>query len=322
MNRPFALLLALVTALALVHPDDADARRMGGGRSFGAQRSFTPAPPASAPAGGAATNPVMPARPGAATNPVMPAQPGAAASRPAAGATPGATAPQRGFSRWLGPIAGIAAGLGLAALFSHLGLSEGFGSLLLLLLVVGGGFMLVRALFRRGASSPAPMRYAPQAASAGAGEANDRIEPTVSGMEPAWGGSRGATADAPSRFPPGFEPAPFAAEAKRQFERLQEAYDRGDRRMLADVLTPRMQEEIGREIDERGAHLPTEVVALDAEVLEVTTEGNEHWASVRFKGLTREDGKAAAEPFDEVWNLVKPVNGSVGWRLAGIQQYA
>ena len=26
------------------------------------------------------------------------------------------------------------------------------------------------------------------------------------------------------------------------------------------------------------------------------------------------------EPFDEVWNLVKPVDGSTGWLVAGIQQ--
>ena len=124
------------------------------------------------------------------------------------------------------------------------------------------------------------------------------------------------------RFPPGFEPAPFAAEAKRQFRRLQEAYDRGDRAMLTDVLTPQMLEEVGRDIAERGRHEPTVIDSLDAEVLDVSTEGREHWASVRFTGQSREDGKATSERFDEVWNLVKPVDGSTGWRLAGIQQYA
>jgi len=57
-------------------------------------------------------------------------------------------------------------------------------------------------------------------------------------------------------------------------------------------------------------------------VLNVNTEAGQHWVSVRFKGMTREDGRATPEPFDEVWNLVKPVDGSSGWRLAGIQQYA
>ena len=44
MKRTLALFVAFVSIVALMQPDDADARRIGGGRSFGAQRSFTPAP--------------------------------------------------------------------------------------------------------------------------------------------------------------------------------------------------------------------------------------------------------------------------------------
>jgi predicted lipid-binding transport protein (Tim44 family) len=307
MKRSLAVLIALVSVLALAQPDDADAARLGGGRSIGSQRSI--APPASSPSPSVS-------QPGAASNPVMPAQPGSTLARPAApAAAPGAAG---GASRWLGPIAGIAAGLGLAALFSHLGLSESFGSILLLVLIVGAAALLIRALLaRRSTGAPGPARYAPQAA----GPAPfGRVEPTVPRFEPAW--AAGATDSGARRFPPGFEPAPFAAEAKKQFRRLQEAYDRGDRTMLADVLTPQMQEEIGREIAQRGGHVPTEILSLDADVLDVATEGGEHWASVRFTGESREDGKAAPARFDEVWNLVKPVDGSTGWRLAGIQQYA
>jgi predicted lipid-binding transport protein (Tim44 family) len=309
MKRSFAVLLALVSVLAFVQPDDADARRLGGGRSFGAQRSFTP--PA------ASTSPSA-AQPGAASNPVMPAQPGSNFARPAAPAT--APAAAGGASRWLGPIAGIAAGLGLAALFSHLGLSESFGSLLLVLLVAGVAVFVIRALLaRRATPTQGPLRYSPQAASPAP---FGRVEPSVPRFEPAWAGGTSATDTGSRPFPPGFEPAPFAAEAKRQFRRLQEAYDRGDRAMLADVLTPQMLEEVGREIAQRGGHEPTVIDSLEAEVLDVSTEGREHWASVRFTGQSREDGRAAPERFDEVWNLVKPVDGSTGWRLAGIQQYA
>jgi predicted lipid-binding transport protein (Tim44 family) len=42
--------------------------------------------------------------------------------------------------------------------------------------------------------------------------------------------------------------------------------------------------------------------------------------SVRFTGLLREDGTVLPKDFDEIWNLVKPVDGSSGWLLAGIQQ--
>jgi predicted lipid-binding transport protein (Tim44 family) len=278
-----SFLILFLSFLTLAATFDADAARLGGGRSLGAQRSITPSP-------GPATNPVMPA-PSTAT----PARPAAPATAPATG----------GASRWLGPIAGIAAGLGLAALFSHFGLSESFGSLLLLLLLVGTGIFIVRALFARKVA-PAPTPYPFQQSS----------------FEPSWSGGTTATGTGSRRFPPGFEPAPFVAEAKRQFYRLQEAYDRGDRSLLADVLTPQMQDEIGRDIAARGNHVPTEVVSLDGEVLDVSTEGDRHWASVRFTGQAREDGRATPEPFDEVWNLVKPVDGSSGWRLAGIQQSA
>ena len=294
MIRFLLLLLAAVTVSGALATFDADAARLGGGRSFGAQRSITPMhPPAAAPS----------TIPGGASNPVMPAPSTVTPARPT---IPPSTAPASRGSRWLGPIAGIAAGLGLAALFSHFGLSESFGSLLLLLLIVGAGIFVVRALFARRLAPAPSVSYAP----------------APPAFEPAWSGGTSATATGARRFPAGFEPAPFVAEAKRQFYRLQDAYDSGDRTLLADVLTPQMEDEIGRDIANRGNHVPTEVVSLDGEVLDVATEGDRHWASVRFKGLTREDGRAAPEPFDEVWNLVKPVDGSSGWRLAGIQQYA
>ncbi len=316
MKRTLALAIALVSALVLATPDHADARRIGGGRSFGAQRSITPAPSLTAPSSGIASNPVMPS---------------AASAAAARGIAPAAAT--AGASRWLGPIAGIAAGLGLAALFSHFGMSEGFGSILLILVVAGAGLFLVRMLLaRRSGATPAPLRYSASGA-AGAPLSSaparfepvaPRVEPAAAGFEPAWGaGASPAAATPPARrFPPGFEPAPFLAEAKRQFTALQQAYDRGDVGALSDVLTPEMHAQIGRELAERGTHVPTEVVSLNGDVLEVATEGDQHWASVRFTGLTREDGKAQPEPFDEVWNLVKPVKGSFGWRLAGIQQYA
>ena len=72
-------------------PSDADARRIGGGGSAGMQRS-------------------LPAR----TPDALPAKPAPNAAAPAtAGAAPAAAAAKRS---WMGPIAGLAAGLGIAAL--------------------------------------------------------------------------------------------------------------------------------------------------------------------------------------------------------------
>jgi len=62
------------------------------------------------------------------------------------------------------------------------------------------------------------------------------------------------------------------------------------------------------------------VVSVDAQLLGIESTDAEHVASVRFRGLIRESDGAPAQDFDEVWNLTKPVAGSSGWVLGGIQQ--
>lgn len=307
MKRLLVIALAAAASFAIVHADFADAARMGGGRSLGMQRSIVPPATRTAPSTGNSFS-------GPAANPVMPANPGATSARPAPGAATAAGAASRS-SRWLGPVAGLAAGLGLAALFSHLGLSEGFGSLLLIGLLVIGAIALLRAFAARRASET-PYQYA------GAAAPRTSIEPAREAtIDPAWGSPAGATEDA-RRYPPEFDAAAFIAQAKQQFRRLQSAYDRSDRALLADVTTPEMQAEIARDLAARGRHVATEVVTLDADIIEVLQEGDRYIASVRFHGTLHEDGSATPQPFEELWHLVKPVDGSSGWLLAGIQQYA
>ena len=310
MKRTSILLLAAFASFALILSDLADAARMGGGRSFGAQRQSVapsnPAPPAAAPANNAAAQPTTPATPAAGTAP--------------------APAPSGG-SRWLGPIAGIAAGLGLAALLSHFGLSEGFGSLLLVGLVIFAGVFLVRMLMNRRETAK-PLQYA-------GASARDSVRPGYENQSrPVWSDApkidppAAPAADAPGfgvrrkPLPQGFDAKGFATEAKRQFISLQGSYDTADRAALSAVMTSEMYTEIGRELDARGSHQATEIVTLDADVLDVSTEGDKHWASVRFTGLVREDGEPQPKSIDEVWNLAKPVRGSSGWLLAGITQLA
>jgi predicted lipid-binding transport protein (Tim44 family) len=293
MNRMLTIAAVMLAATTWLAADVADAKRLGGGRSFGAQRQMTPAP---------STPNATPSAPNAAPSQSM-------APRTATPATP-AAAPS-GMSRWLGPIAGLAAGLGLAALLSHFGLSESFASFMLLALLVVGGIFLVRFFLAR-RNAPSPLQYA--------GPSPDRVEPRMAraASEPVM--SSATSAPAASRFPPGFDAVAFAEQAKEQFRKLQAAYDTADRQGLADVMTPEMFAEVSGDLAKRTSHEATMIDRLDAEVLGVATEGRQHWMSVRFTGLLREDGTLLPKEFDETWNLVKPVDGSSGWMLAGIQQ--
>ena len=312
MKHLVTLAMAALAAGTMIAAEYADAKRLGGGRSLGAQRQATPPPaapssPAAAPAG-------------AASNPVMPAQPGAAAAMKGAPAAAAAGA-RTGASRWLGPVAGIAAGLGLAALASHLGIAEEMMSLIVVVLIALAALALLRMFLARRAAPSRPLEYAASAPGAGTSAG-----PAPAADEPVFGGARGRRDAAPTapaaapRVPPGFAVEPFIRQARVQFARVQDAYDKGDRDALADVMTPELFAEVAQDLDGRANHAATEVVALNAELLEVVTEGGRHWASVRFRGLVREDGEPMPRPLDEIWNLAKPADGSSGWLLAGIQQ--
>ena len=62
------------------------------------------------------------------------------------------------------------------------------------------------------------------------------------------------------------------------------------------------------------------LVQLQLPVVETVQHVQMYVASVRFVGQIQDDGETVAVAFEEVWNLQKPITGSSGWTLAGIQQ--
>jgi predicted lipid-binding transport protein (Tim44 family) len=121
--------------------------------------------------------------------------------------------------------------------------------------------------------------------------------------------------------PEGFDVNGFLRHAKTNFIRMQAAWDRADVNDIREFTTPEMFGELKMQLTERGATSnTTDVVSIDAEMLGVESNTVEHIASVRFHGMIREDVDAPVEHFSEVWILTKPVAGSGGWLLAGIQQ--
>ena len=329
----------LVGALAL-GSIQAEAARVGGGKSFGRQSSNVTQRQATPPA----------ATPGA------PAQ-NAAAQRP--GTPPAAAAaPKRPWGAMLG---GLAAGLGLAWLASSLGLGAGFANILLIGLLVAAGFMAWRFFAARSragngsrngnlafqgagnASTPTP--YSPSNvgndASARPWERNTTAFDTEPAQQPerstsgssmagaavAGGGSMIGSALAGSQswgIPAGFDADGFLTAAKRNFVTLQDAWDRADVTMLRSMMTDEMVGEIQTQLADRASHTggqpnKTDVVMLEAKLLGIEDMGDDYMASVEFSGMIREEPSAGPSPFREVWNMTKPKTGNMGWLVAGVQ---
>lgn len=326
------LLGALVVALASTFaPTDADAKRLGGGKSTGTQRN-------------------MPERTSPSATPAQPpaAAPGQQAAAPAAAAAPGAAA-AAGKRSWMGPIAGLAAGLGLAALASYLGFGEELANFMLIALAVVAAIALIAFIRRRMAGGAARQ---PALAGAGAGgptsgaqvawpgspqPAADNIaqrqaEPTFGQAAPAANaaaGSAAAAAAAPvtaAFVPAAFVPAAFDSDsferiAKAIFIRMQAANDTGNLNDLRQFTTPEMFAELKVDLLERGSSpQATEVKSVEAKVIDVADEAERQVVSVRYRGEVVEAPGATPEAFDECWHLVRPRGAEGGWLIAGIEQ--
>ncbi|HSS46846.1 MAG TPA: Tim44-like domain-containing protein [Burkholderiales bacterium] len=127
----------------------------------------------------------------------------------------------------------------------------------------------------------------------------------------------------PAPYPVGFEIEPFLRNAKASFTRLQAANDSADLDVIRDYTTPKMFVALKKQIEARSSDpRKTDIVTLDAEVLEVAIEDDLAVASVRFSGLLREkDFGGPAQPFYEIWNVQKRLHEPKSvWLLARIQQ--
>jgi predicted lipid-binding transport protein (Tim44 family) len=266
--RKWLLSLSILVFGAALVVHDVEAKRLGGGRSVGAQRSVT-APPASTPA--------------------KPAQQQAA--------------PQQQGSRW----GGILGGLALGGLLGYLFGGSGFMGIAMLLLAGIAVFLLIAAFARRRAEPQRPAQFA--------GMGNE----TVPAPPPSQAGAASPLPiSAQTTIPAGFDAAGFLRAAKLNFIKLQVANDSGRMDEIRDFTTREMFDELRTDVQAAGQH--TDVVTLNADLLEVASEKDKYWASVRFSGMLRETPGTEPVGFEEVWNLVKPADGSAGWLLAGIQQ--
>jgi predicted lipid-binding transport protein (Tim44 family) len=267
------------------------------------------------------------------------AAPAAQPSPSAAAGAPAAAGARAAASPWRGALMGLAAGLGLAALASWLGFGEAFATFLLIALLALVAVAVIGMLMRR--MRPAQPAYpnAPPGPPTWQGAGGPSFNPVPREPVPNTMARTAATAptvgvrpgsamdellrggrrlDEPWGIPADFDTEGFLKHARGYFGRMQDAWAASNLDDLAEFTTQEMFTALTHELRARGAVGRSEVVSLDAKLLGMEHDAREHLASVRFTGTMRLDGEV--EPFDEVWNLTKPVDGKSGWLLAGIQQ--
>lgn len=311
-------LLAPLIALAvlLMSFDPADAKRMGGGGSFGSKDSYSksydkPTPPSKNMTTERQATPNQ--------------QPGAA---------PG------GFMSRFGGIGGMLGGVLLGGMLGSLlfgGMGGGFGILEILLLGVAG-FMVFRFIRSRRAARAGQAGHADQAAhrEQAVPMGGDRFAyaaPTGNYTPDAgaggWasvrstpGGQGGSAQIAPPVMPAGIDEAEFISGAKALYARLQSSWDRRDMEDIRGFTSPEVFAEISRQAGEDPAPGKTDILMIEARVVEAGTQGSQTVISVLYDVLLHEDqsGPRSAQ-VREVWHIRRDESASnPQWTLEGIQQ--
>ena len=313
------LFLVLVLSLGGLN---AEAKRLGGGRSMGQQSGNVTQREAVKPAA-----PTQQVAPVGVNKPATP-PPAAPAKRP-----------------WGAMLGGLAAGLGLAWLAHSLGMGEAMGNILMFGLLAFAAMALIGWFMRsRQAGSQGGLAYQGAGNTATSPEVLRQYNPekvgndasarpweapatTFDSAAPAATGSMiGSALNGPQNWgvPAGFDTEGFLTAAKRNVNTLQDAWDRSDISMLRSMMTDAMLAEIQAQLAEREATasgLPnkTEVLMLEAQLLGIEELPDVYMASVEFNGMIREEAHASPSPFREVWNMTKPRQGGSGWLVAGVQ---
>jgi predicted lipid-binding transport protein (Tim44 family) len=319
MKKFLASMMIAVTAFSMVA--EAFARPVGGGRSFGRQSQSVRQMRAPAPAPAPAPSQQQYQRQ------AQPMQAPVAPKRP---------------SMWKNVLGGALLGLGLGALFSHLGIGGAMASMLssiLMIVLLALAVMFIVRMFRR-KQAPAENNFSgsynqpmPASATPEIGSGLNQPSSYQGGYNqpgyPMGGAQGGLSLDKNAAqhqqwgVPAGFDTDAFLRHAKASFIRMQAAWDRSDLNDLREFTSPEVFAELQLQIQERGGQPDfTEVVSIDAQLLGIETTERDYLASVQFNGMMRNAPNGPAEPYVEVWNLAKPLSGNGGWVLAGIQQIA
>lgn len=282
---------ALIASIALFAlplfwslPDDADARRLGGGKSFGSKPQYQRSAP----------------------KPTSPQQDGTAARQQSQSTPQGSQVAARPglFGGAGGMLGGFLMGGLIGSMLFGAGHGGGGPGLFDIILIGGGLFLLYRFLRSR------------RAAIQGAGPM------TFQSHVPGLGTDNPGGQASASKVVPGFDEAEFLKGAKAAYARLQASWDKRDMEDIRQFTTPDVWEEIRRQASEDPTPGRTEIVLINGSLQEVKRDGDRTVATVFFDVLLRE-GKAddVAKSVQELWHFSKDeaVPGSF-WRLEGIQQ--
>ncbi|HHF3094722.1 TPA: Tim44 domain-containing protein [Vibrio diabolicus] len=289
MKRLFSIVALLMFTVAVT--PIAEAKKFGGGKSFGKSYKTAPAPKQQQ------QN----------TNTVGKDQTAKSSSK-------------KGLMGGL--LGGLLAGGLLAAFFG--GAFEGiqFMDILIIGLIAFVIFKLMRGMLGAKQGSMNQHRQQP----AFGGNASKFEQPNMQNFEQqpntnngGFGGF-GAQTDVPHNYPPGFDQAAFINGSREHYRILQGAWNHNQLETIEEYVSPSLFEDLKAERAKLDGEQHTDVMYVDAEIVRADYDANKAQLSLQFSGRYRDTVEGVEEEIEDIWHLERDLTvPNEPWLIVGIQ---
>ncbi|WP_394144323.1 Tim44 domain-containing protein [Vibrio atypicus] len=292
MKRLFSLVALLMVSVAIT--PIAEAKKFGGGKSFG--KSFKTAP--------------APKQQQQNTNTIGKDQKAQTAK----------SSSKKGLMGGL--LGGLLAGGLLAAFFG--GAFEGiqFMDILIIGLIAFVIFKLMRGMLGAKQGSMNQNRQQP----AFGGSAPKFEQPNVHNFEqpqnaPQGGGfGFGTQSDVPHNYPPGFDQAAFINGSREHYRVLQGAWNHNQLNTIEEYVSASLYEDLKAERAKLDGEQHTDVMYVDAEIVRADYDASKAQLSLQFSGRYRDAVEGIEEDITDIWHLERDLTApNAPWLIVGIQ---
>ncbi|ELP2675420.1 Tim44 domain-containing protein [Vibrio parahaemolyticus] len=130
----------------------------------------------------------------------------------------------------------------------------------------------------------------------------------------------GAQTDVPHNYPPGFDQAAFINGSREHYRILQGAWNHNQLDTIEEYVSPSLFEDLKAERAKLEGEQHTDVMYVDAEIVRAEYDANKAQLSLQFSGRYRDAAEGVEEDIEDIWHLERDLTvPNAPWLIVGIQ---
>ncbi|QIR06637.1 Tim44 domain-containing protein [Salinivibrio costicola] len=134
------------------------------------------------------------------------------------------------------------------------------------------------------------------------------------------GGFGETQTDVPFNFPPQFDMQSFLSGAREHYRILQGAWNHNELEKIQEYVTPALYNDLAAERARLGGEQHTEVMYVDAEIVRADYDSRTAQLSLKFTGRYCDRVEGVEEDISDIWHLERDLTQSnAPWLIVGIQ---